>query len=59
MLDWNPSWLKLGMDGLGVFVDGPWEVRKAVRQMVKDGAIPPLHGGIPGLQGELKATDVW
>ena len=38
MLDWNPSWLKLGMDGLGVFVDGPWEVRKAVRQMVKDGA---------------------
>jgi imidazolonepropionase-like amidohydrolase len=26
------------MDGLGVFVDGPWEVRKAVRQMVKDGA---------------------
>ena len=26
------------MEGLGVFVDGPWEVRKAVRQMVKDGA---------------------
>ena len=38
MLDWNPTWLRLGMDGLGVFVDGPWEVRKAVRQMVKDGA---------------------
>jgi imidazolonepropionase-like amidohydrolase len=38
MLDWNPSWLHLGMEGLGVFVDGPWEVRKAVRQMVKDGA---------------------
>src|SRR5262249_8163137 len=38
MLDWNPSWLRLGMEGLGVFVDGPWEVRKAVRQMVKDGA---------------------
>lgn len=38
MLDWNASWLKLGMEGLGVFVDGPWEVRKAVRQMVKDGA---------------------
>ncbi|MFN4260283.1 MAG: amidohydrolase family protein [Gemmataceae bacterium] len=38
MLDWNPSWLKLGMDGLGVFVDDPWSVRKAVRQMVKDGA---------------------
>jgi imidazolonepropionase-like amidohydrolase len=38
MLDWNPSWLKLGMDGLGMFVDDPWSVRKAVRQMVKDGA---------------------
>jgi imidazolonepropionase-like amidohydrolase len=38
MLDWNPSWLKLGMDGLGVFVDDPWAVRKAVRQMIKDGA---------------------
>jgi imidazolonepropionase-like amidohydrolase len=37
MLDWNPSWLRLGMEGLGVFVDGPWEVRKAVRRMVKDG----------------------
>jgi imidazolonepropionase-like amidohydrolase len=38
MLDWNKSWLKLGMEGLGVFVDDPWAVRKAVRQMVKDGA---------------------
>jgi imidazolonepropionase-like amidohydrolase len=38
MLDWNPSWLKLGMDGLGVFVDDPWSVRKAVRGMIKDGA---------------------
>jgi imidazolonepropionase-like amidohydrolase len=38
MLDWNPTWLKLGMEGLGVFVDDPWAVRKAVRQMVKDGA---------------------
>jgi imidazolonepropionase-like amidohydrolase len=38
MLDWNPSWLRLGMEGLGMFVDGPWEVRKAVRRMVKDGA---------------------
>src|SRR6516162_11415700 len=37
MLDWNKSWLKLGMEGLGVFVDDPWAVRKAVRQMIKDG----------------------
>lgn len=38
MLDWNPSWLRLGMEGLGIFVDDPAGVRKAVRQMVKDGA---------------------
>lgn len=38
MLDWNPSWLRLGMEGLGVFVDDPWSVRKAVRGMIKDGA---------------------
>jgi imidazolonepropionase-like amidohydrolase len=38
MLDWNPTWLRLGMEGLGVFADGPLEVRKAVRRMVKDGA---------------------
>jgi imidazolonepropionase-like amidohydrolase len=38
MLDWNKSWLRLGMEGLGVFVDDPWAVRKAVRQMIKDGA---------------------
>lgn len=38
MLDWNKSWLRLGMEGLGVFVDDPWAVRKAVRGMIKDGA---------------------
>jgi imidazolonepropionase-like amidohydrolase len=30
MLDWGP-------DGLGLSADGPWEVRRAVRQLVKDG----------------------
>ena len=31
MLDWNPSFWKLGMDGLSIFADGVDEVRKAVR----------------------------
>ena len=30
MLDWNPSFWKLGMDGLSIFADGVDEVRKAV-----------------------------
>lgn len=38
MLDWNGSWLKLGMDGLGIFADGPDECRKAARQVIKEGA---------------------
>src|SRR5262249_24445987 len=62
MLDWNPSWLRLGMEGLGVFVDGPWEGRKAVRQMVKDGAdmIKMYITGegllLEGQQTELRCT---
>jgi imidazolonepropionase-like amidohydrolase len=59
MLDWNPSWLKLGMDGLGVFVDGPWEVRKAVRQMVKDGAdMIKMYITGEGLLLECQQTEV-
>ncbi|MSO57619.1 MAG: amidohydrolase family protein [Thermoleophilia bacterium] len=38
MLDWNPSFWKLGMDGLGIFADGVEEVRKAVRTVIRDGA---------------------
>jgi imidazolonepropionase-like amidohydrolase len=38
MLDWNPSFWKLGMDGLGIFADGVDEVRKAVRSVIRDGA---------------------
>jgi imidazolonepropionase-like amidohydrolase len=37
MLDWNPSFWRLGMDGLAIFADGVEEVRKAVRQNIKEG----------------------
>ncbi len=37
MLDWNPSFWKLGMDGLAIFADGVEEVRKAVRQNINEG----------------------
>jgi imidazolonepropionase-like amidohydrolase len=38
MLDWNPGALGRGHEGPGLLADGPWEVRRAVRQLVKDGA---------------------
>jgi imidazolonepropionase-like amidohydrolase len=38
MADWNPSYLKLGMDGLALVADGPDQVRAAVRRVIKDGA---------------------
>lgn len=38
MLDWNPSYWKLGMDGLAIFADGVDEVRKAARQIMRDRA---------------------
>ena len=38
MADWNPSYLKLGMEGLALIADGPEQVRVAVRRVVKDGA---------------------
>jgi imidazolonepropionase-like amidohydrolase len=38
MLDWNPAYWKLGMDGLGIFADGIDEVRKAVRSVIKENA---------------------
>lgn len=38
MADWNPSYLKLGMEGLALIADGPEQVRAAVRRVIKDGA---------------------
>jgi imidazolonepropionase-like amidohydrolase len=38
MADWNPSYLKLGMEGLALIADGPEQIRAAVRRVVKDGA---------------------
>ncbi len=37
LMDWNPEYLKLGMQGLIMLVDGPVEARAAARKLVKDG----------------------
>ena len=37
LMDWNPDYLKLGMEGLILLVDGPVETRSAVRKLAKDG----------------------
>jgi imidazolonepropionase-like amidohydrolase len=36
-MDWNPDYLKLGMEGLILLVNGPVEARAAVRKLAKDG----------------------
>jgi imidazolonepropionase-like amidohydrolase len=38
MVDWNPDFAKLGMEGLGMIANGPWEVRSAVRTIRKTNA---------------------
>jgi imidazolonepropionase-like amidohydrolase len=37
LMDWNPDFRKIGMDGLVLLVNGPDESRAAVRKLVKDG----------------------
>ncbi len=37
LMDWNPDYRKIGMDGLVLLVNGPDEARSAVRKLVKDG----------------------
>ena len=37
LMDWNPDFRKIGMDGLVLLVSGADEARAAVRKLVKDG----------------------
>jgi len=37
LMDWNPEFRKIGMEGLILLVNGPDEARAAVRKLVKDG----------------------
>ncbi len=37
LMDWNPDFRKIGMDGLVLLLNGPEEARAAVRKLVKDG----------------------
>src|SRR3569623_1638664 len=37
LMDWNPDYRKVGMEGLVLLVNGPEEARAAVRKLVKDG----------------------
>ncbi len=37
LMDWNPEFRKIGMEGLVFIINGQEEARKAVRALVKDG----------------------
>lgn len=37
LMDWNPDYRRIGMEGLVLLVNGPVEARAAVRKLVKDG----------------------
>ena len=37
LMDWNPDFRKIGMEGLVLLINGPVEARAAVRKLVKDG----------------------
>jgi imidazolonepropionase-like amidohydrolase len=38
LMDWNPEFRKIGMEGVIIVVDGPDEARRAARRLVKNGA---------------------
>lgn len=37
LMDWNPDYRRIGMEGIVFIVNGPEEARTAVRKLVKDG----------------------
>jgi imidazolonepropionase-like amidohydrolase len=37
LMDWNPDFRKIGMEGLVLLINGPEEARAAIRKLVKDG----------------------
>src|SRR5262249_3965531 len=37
LMDWNPDFRKIGMEGLVLLINGPDEARAAIRKLVKDG----------------------
>ena len=37
LMDWNPDFRRIGMEGLVLLINGPDEARSAVRKLVKDG----------------------
>jgi len=37
LMDWNPEFRKIGMEGLVFLINGPDDARRAVRSLVKDG----------------------
>lgn len=37
LMDWNPDYRKIGMEGLVLLINGPTEATAAVRKLVKDG----------------------
>lgn len=37
LMDWNPDFRRIGMEGLVLLINGPDEARRAVRKLVKDG----------------------
>src|SRR5437868_599011 len=52
LMDWNPDYRKIGMEGLVLLINGPEEARAAVRKLVKDGVgwvqtYPPGDAAVP------------